>query len=181
MAGMLLLCSHGLHLTAETPMVRKTCLLMTMLLPFLGGCTLNAPGKPTLATTTSAEETQRLFWENVKTQKWQVLPGLMVANVTWRNGHEVLAKDGVVPYLQQLKVKDYLITNVVVKANANEMTVRYDLQLTTEGSTQPVNLQAVAVWQQLPAPSPEASKKEKKQAANSAPYLLTVEDLVPMS
>ena len=161
-------------------MPRITYLLLTvLLLAVLSGCTLNAPpGKPTLANTTSAEDTQRLFWENVKAHKWPVVQGLMVANVTWRNGHEVLAKDGVVPYLQQLKVKDYLITNVVVKANANEMTVRYDLQLTTEASAQPVNLQAVAVWQQLPL-APDASKKEKKQAANSAPYLLTVEDLVP--
>ena len=153
--------------------------LSVLLLPWLGGCTLNAPAKPTLANTTSAEQTQRLFWENVKTQKWQTVQGLLVANVTWRNGHDVLAKDGIVPYLQQLKVKDYLITNVVVKANANEMTVRYDLQLTTDGSAQPLNLQAVAVWQQLPPLPPDASKKEKKQKASSAPFLLTVEDLVP--
>jgi hypothetical protein len=150
-----------------------------VLLPLLvTGCTLDAPGKPTLATTTSAEQTQRIFWQDVKDQKWLVVQGLLVPNVAWRNGGTALTRDQIVPALQQLQVKDFLITNVVVKANQDDMTVLYDLQLTIGGSAQPVNYHAVAVWQQVPAPPDTASKQVKKEAQKQPPYLLTVEDLV---
>jgi hypothetical protein len=145
----------------------------------LSGCTVGAPGTPTLTTTTSAEQTQRIFWQDVKEKKWLQIQGLLVANVTWRNGKETLTRDQIAPYLQQLQLKDFLITNLVVKANEGDVTVLYDLQLTTAGSTQPVNFHAVAVWQQVPPLPDSASKQEKKQADKSPPYLLTVEDLAP--
>lgn len=143
------------------------------------GCTVYGEGKPTLATTTSAEQTQRLFWQNVKEQKWQTVQTLLLANVTWRNGTQVLTRDAIVPYLQQLQVKDFIITDVTVKADANDMTVLYTIQLTTGTSAQPVNMHAIAVWQQVPIPPDNAPKQQKKQVDKSAPYLLSVEDLAP--
>jgi len=147
----------------------------------LSGCTLNALGGPTLSTTTSAEQTQRLFWENVKQGKWQTVQALLLPNITWRNGSRVLSREQILPYLKQLQVKDYLLTDVTVKPNSNEMTVVYRIQITTASSSQPLNLSAVAVWQQLPPLPTDATKKQKKQAAKAAPYLLSVEDLVPDS
>ena len=157
-------------------------LSLGLLLP-LAGCTIGAvPNTPTLANTTSAEQTQRIFWQDVKQQKWQPVQGSLTANVTWRNGRDVLTRDEVVPYLQKQQVKDFLITNMVVKANQDDMTLLYDLQLTTAASGQPVNFHVVSVWQQVPPPPDNASKQEKKQAkqaAKAGPYLLIVEDLVP--
>ena len=145
------------------------------------GCTIGGESKPTLTNTTSAEQVQRLFWQQVKEKKWQTVQGLLVANVSWRNGRDVLTRDQVVPYLQQMQVKDFLITGLTVKANQNDMTVLYDLQLTTATSPQPVNLHAVAVWQQVPIPPDSAPKKDKKVYDKASPYLLTVEDLAPDS
>jgi hypothetical protein len=145
----------------------------------ISGCTLYPEAKPTLSNTTSAEQTQRLFWQEVKEQKWLLVQGQLLPNVTWRNGKSVLERDAVVPYLKQQQVRDFLITNVVVKSNAEDMTVLYDLQITTAASAQPINFHAVSVWQQVPPPPDNASKKEKKEADKSAPYLLIVEDLVP--
>ena len=169
------------HLIAVNRPFRLALSLLPLL--FAGGCTIGAvPSTPTLANTTSAEQTQRIFWQDVKQQKWQPIQGLLTANVTWRNGKEALTRDEVVPYLQKQQVKDFLISNVVVKANQDEMTVTYDLQLTTAASAQPFNYHAVSVWQQVPPPPDNASKQEKKQAkqaAKAGPYVLIVEDLVP--
>lgn len=148
-----------------------------LVLSGISGCTLDAPAKPTLSTTTSAEQVQRIFWQDVKQQKWLQVQGLLVANVTWSNGKAVLTRDQIVPYLQQLQVKDFLISGLTVKPNQADMTVIYDLQLTTGTSAQPMNFHAVAVWQQVPAPPENASKQVKRQADKSSPYLLTVEDL----
>lgn len=163
---------------AKFSLVAAMALPLPMLLLTLG-CTVYGEGKPTLATTTSAEQTQRLFWQNVKEQKWQTVQTLLLANVTWRNGTQVLTRDAIVPYLQQLQVKDFIITDVTVKADANDMTVLYTIQLTTGTSAQPVNMHAVAVWQQVPIPPDNAPKQQKKQVDKSAPYLLSVEDLAP--
>jgi hypothetical protein len=153
------------------------CMSGAVVMVAVAGCTLDAPGKPTLSTTTSAEQTQRIFWQDVKDQKWLVVQGLLVPNVVWRNGSIALTNDQIVPALQQMQVKDFLITNVVVKANQDDMTVLYDLQLTTAASPQPVNYHAVAVWQEVPAPPDTASKQVKKEAQKQPPYLLTLEDL----
>jgi hypothetical protein len=156
---------------------------LILLLLSATGCTIGAiPGTPTLANTTSAEQTQRIFWQDVKQEKWQPVQGILTANVTWRNGPHVLTRDEVVPYLQKQQVKDFLITNMVVKANQDDMTLLYDLQLTTAASAQPVNFHVVSVWQRVPPPPDNASKQEKKQAkqaAKAGPYMLIVEDLVP--
>jgi hypothetical protein len=147
---------------------------------FLSGCTIGAEVKPTLGTTTSAEQVQRIFWQDVKDGKWLTVQSLLVDTVTWRNGNQVLTRDQIVPYLQQLHVKDFLISNLMVKGNQDDMTVLYDLQMTTGNSAQQlVNLHAVAVWQQVPLPPDKSSKKAKKQFDKASPYLLTVEDLNP--
>ena len=163
--------------------VRRAVLfsVIALLLPFvLTGCTIGAvPSTPTLANTTSAEQTQRIFWQDVKAQKWQGVQSVLLANTAWRNGKDVLTRDEIVPYLQKQQVKDFLITNLVVKANQGDMTVLYDLQLTTAVSTAAVNFHVVSVWQQVPTPPDNAPKKVKKEALKSPPYLLTVEDLAP--
>jgi len=161
------------------PSSRLAILCTSLLVLFTAGCTLDAPGKPTLATTTSAEQTQRIFWQDVKDHKWLVVQGLLVANVTWSNAGKVLTRDQIVPYLQQLQLKDFAITNLSVRANGNDMTVVYDLQLSTAASTQPINDHAIAVWQQVPPPPDAATKQQKKAAQKNPPYLLTVEDLAP--
>ncbi len=171
--------TRKLHAFRQTKisLIASLALSLPLLSP-VTGCTVYGEGKPTLSTTTSAEQTQRIFWQEVKDKKWHTVETLLVANVTWRNGSQVLTKEAIVPYLQQLQVKDFLITDLVVRANANDMTVLYSLQLTTANAAQPLNLHAVSVWQQVPIPADNAPKAQKKAADKSAPYLLTVEDLV---
>ncbi|HTZ57464.1 MAG TPA: DUF4440 domain-containing protein [Acidobacteriaceae bacterium] len=115
----------------------------------LSGCTLYGPQKnPSLKSTTSAEQYQRLFWGAVKAKNWQQLPGMLAANVVYSAGGKVMSKDQVLAYLQGLNVSDFAITQMVVKPNGPDMTLSYTLQLPNTGG-QPQTLQAIAVWQQV--------------------------------
>ena len=109
---------------------------------------LRRKNPPTLKTTTSAEQYERIFWSAVKAKNWQQLPGMLAANVMYSVGGKVLSKDQVVPYLQGLNLADFTITGMVVKPNGPDMTLNYTLQLSSAGG--PVQTYtAISVWQQV--------------------------------
>jgi hypothetical protein len=116
----------------------------------LSGCTFYGEKKPpTLKSTTSAEQYERLFWSAVKAKNWVQLPGMLAANVMYSVGGKVLSKDQIVPYLQGLNIADFTITNMVVKPNGVDMSLSYTLQLSrANGPLQ--TLVALSVWQQVP-------------------------------
>ena len=126
-----------------------TSLLAATLDVGLSGCTIYGEKKPpTLKSTTSAEQYERIFWSAVKAKNWQQLPGMLAANVMYSAGGKVLSKDQVVPYLQGLNLTDFTITNMVVKPNGPDMTLSYTLQLSSaEGPLQ--TFTAISVWQQV--------------------------------
>jgi hypothetical protein len=115
----------------------------------LSGCTFYGEKKPpTIKSTTSAEQYERLFWSAVKAKNWQQLPGMLAANVMYNVGGKVLSKDQVVPYLQGLNMADFTISNLVVKPNGADMSLSYTLQLSpASGALQ--TLTAISVWQQV--------------------------------
>ena len=115
----------------------------------LSGCTIYGEKKPpTLQSTTSAEQFERLFWSAVKAKNWQQITGMLAANVMYHVGGKVLSKDQVVPYLQGLNIGDFTITNMVVKPNGADMTVNYTLQISpASGPLQ--TFTAISVWQQV--------------------------------
>ena len=115
----------------------------------LSGCTIyGAKNPPTLKTTTSAEQYERIFWSTVKAKNWQQVPGMLAANVMYSVGGKVLSKDQVVPYLQGLNVSDFTISGMVVKPNGPDMTLSYTLQLPSAGG-QTQTFAAISVWQQV--------------------------------
>jgi hypothetical protein len=115
----------------------------------LSGCTIYGEKKPpTLKSTTSAEQYERLLWAAVKARNWVRVPGMLAANVMYSAGGKVLGKDEVVAYLQGLNVTDFAITGMVVKPNGPDMTLNYTLQLSTAGA--PVRtFTCISVWQQV--------------------------------
>jgi hypothetical protein len=115
----------------------------------MSGCTIYGEKKPpTLQSTTSAEQYERIFWSSVKAGNWQQLPGLLAANVGYHVGGRVLSKDQVVPYLQGANIADFNISGMVVKPNGPDMTLTYILQLSSAGG--PVQTYtAISVWQQV--------------------------------
>jgi ATP/ADP translocase len=115
----------------------------------LSGCTIyGVKNPPSLKTTTSAEQYERIFWSAVKAKNWQQVPGMLAANVMYSAGGKVLTKDQVVPYLQGLNLTDFTITAMVVKPNGPDMNLNYTLQLSSAGGP-PQTVSAISVWQQV--------------------------------
>jgi hypothetical protein len=171
------------------------CALLGAAALSLTGCTLYPPkNPPTLQTTTSAEQTQRIFWKDVESGDWNGVEALLAPNVVWRNGSSVLDRASIVPWLRSLHITQVMVNGVAIKSNVNDMTLVYSLQIAAAqpavpaaagaggpkgnsaqgGGAQPQNLQAVAVWQQ---PPPTANAPKGKQSGG---YLLTVQDLTPI-
>ena len=179
------------------PLARTTqlsALAGALLAVLLAGCTVYpAPRTPTAATTTSAEQMQRILWKNVEAKKWSEVNALLAPNVVWRTGDHVLYRNDIVPWLQGIGIKGATVTDVTLWPNVNDITLVYGLQLQAEqvavlqlhsqpGQAGPTltpmhvagcvqNIHAVAVWQQ-----PQAASAPAKPTAKTA-YLLTVEDL----
>jgi hypothetical protein len=110
----------------------------------LTGCTLYGPkNPPTLKTTTSAEQYQRMFWQAVKAKNSVQLPGMLAANVMYSAGGKVMGKDDTLAYLRDLNLADFTITDMVVKPNGPDMTLSFTL--TRPSGT----VHAIAVWQQV--------------------------------
>jgi Domain of unknown function (DUF4440) len=115
----------------------------------MSGCTIYGEKKPpTLKSTTSAEQYERIFWSTVKAKNWSQVTALLGANVMYGVGGKVLSKDQVLPYLQAANVAEFTISGMVVKPNGPDMTLSYTLQLSAAGG--PVQtFTAVSVWQQV--------------------------------
>ncbi len=122
-----------------------TCLLATG----LSGCTVyGSKNPPTLKSTTSAEQYERITWNNARDGKWDDITPLLAPNVVYAVQGRVVARDQIVPYLQAEKIHDFVISEMVVKPNGPDMTLSYKLQLSLPGGKMQ-SLLAVSVWQQM--------------------------------
>ena len=115
----------------------------------LSGCTIyGVKNPPTLKSSTSAEQYERILWTSVKEKKWLAVPGMLGANVMYSAGGKVLTKDQVQPYLQGLNLSDFNISQMVVKPNGPDMSLSYTLQISSAGGS-PQTYTALSVWQQV--------------------------------
>jgi hypothetical protein len=146
--------------------MRKIFVTSLLAASLLCGCTVyGVKNPPTLKSTTSAEQYERLYWSAVKAKNWQQIPGMLAANVVYDAGGKVLSKDEVVPYLQAANVTDFTISGLVVKPNGVDMALHYTLQLSS--SAGPVQtLTAVSVWQQVSSGYILITHTEQPQTSN---------------
>ena len=151
----------------------------------LSGCTVYPEQKPaTLEMTTSAEQVQRIFWQDVAQGKWVPANALLAPNTVWRVGDRVIAREQIIPWLQSRGIHEALVTGVTLTPAVNDMNMVYTVQVQAEHAldasangaacgSQPQTLSALAVWQQ-PQPTGNPPAKNDKQYRG---YLLTVHDL----
>jgi hypothetical protein len=113
------------------------------------GCTLfPTKNPPTLASTTSAEQHERILWQMVQKQQWDKIAPLLSTTLVWSVDGRRLSGDQVVPYLQSLNLKDAQVRDAAFQPNGADMTVSYTLQL-SGGSGALREFSAFSVWQQL--------------------------------
>jgi hypothetical protein len=124
-------------------------ILVTLLLAAVTGCTIYGDKKPpTLKSTSSAEQYERILWSDVQDKRWLHVPGLLSNNLMYSISGKVMGKDQVISYLQSENITGVSITNMVVKPNGPDMTLHYTLQLSPTGGS-PQTFTAVSVWQQV--------------------------------
>jgi hypothetical protein len=148
----------------------------------LAGCTVYSEQKqPTLMQTTSAEQVERIFWQDVQQAKWTEANALLSPNTVWRVDGQVIPRARIVPWLQSLGIHGVQVSDVTLTPAVNDMNLVYTMQVQAEKSVtadagtacagRPQTLSALAVWQQ-PQPTVPASKDKQYRG-----YLLTVHDL----
>jgi hypothetical protein len=152
------------------------------ILAVLAGCTVYPTQKqPTLMQTTSAEQVNRIFWQDVEQAKWPQANALLAPNAVWRVNGQVVARAQIVPWLQSLGIHGVQVSDVAVTPAVNDMNLVYTVQIQAEkivaaqaGAScagHPQTMSALAVWQQ-PQPTEKAEKSKQYRG-----YLLTVHDL----
>jgi len=126
-----------------------TALLAFSLVAGIAGCTL-FPEKnpPTLASTTSAEQHDRILWQMVQKGQWDKISPLFATTLVWSVNGKTLTGDQVVPYLKSLNLKDAVVRDAAVQPNGPDMTVTYTLQLASASGV-PQEFSVFSVWQQL--------------------------------
>jgi len=183
--------STGGDCYANPMQVRQSaaCALVLAAFAMIGttGCTVYPDKKmPTLAMTTSAEQVDRIFWQNVEQAKWTNVNAMLAPNAIWRVNGEVVPRAQIVPWLQSLGVHGVQITNLALTPAVNDMNLIYTVQLQADKvvaaqvsascAGKPQTLSALAVWQQpQPTGKPEKDKQAKDRSYGG--YLLTVHDL----
>ena len=159
----------------------------------LGGCTVY-PDKnpPTLATTTSAEQVQRIFWQDVEQAKWTQANALLAPMAVWRVGDRTIERGQIVPWLQSLGIKAVQVSEVRLTPAVNDINMLYTVQIqatqpvaaaeacagqpasagqTAALAAQPQTLSALAVWQQpqpIDTSTMDKKTKQEREAAEKA-------------
>jgi hypothetical protein len=155
-------------------------------LSLLAGCTLFPEQKtPTVVQTTSAEQVNRIFWQDVQQAQWNQANALLAPNAVWRINGEVVQRAQIIPWLQSLGVHGVEVNNVALTPAVNDMNLVYTIQIQADKAVapevsascagKPQTLRALAVWQQ---PQPTGKPEKDKQYRG---YLLTVHDLTATS
>ena len=112
------------------------------------GCTVYPEHKnPTLGTTTSAEQHERILWQMAAKQQLDKIQPLLAENLIWNVPGKSLRRDEVGPYLQTLNLKDAVVRDVIVKPNGPDMTVAYTLEISTSNAAAQ-DFSALSVWQE---------------------------------
>jgi hypothetical protein len=161
--------------------------MATLTVLALTGCTVySAQKSPGVTQTTSAEQVDRIFWQDVEQAKWVQVNALLAPNAVWRVDGQVVPRAQIVPWLQSLGGHGVQVSDLVLTPAVNDMNLVYTVQMQAEKAVSaqvgaacaghPQTLRALAVWQQ---PQPTGNAEKDKQARNKTygGYLLTVHDL----
>jgi len=133
--------------------MRRTAVLLVAvgLLGSLIGCTVYPEKKPpTVASTTSAEQLERIYWNSVKKGDWQQVVALQGPSVLFTNRvGDHLSGPQWVDFLKQDPPSEYMIGAVEIRPQGADMVLSYFASVTDKKSASPVDLAVVSVWQQV--------------------------------
>ena len=129
---------------------RLLSLLLTLLVLALAGCTLFPPSKsPSLKTTTSAEQTERIFWQAASKKDFATVTNLVATGAvfTERDG-TTLTREQFVEHLKSTPPLDYAIGQVTIRPQGNAMVLSYSASVRESNASVTVGVTILSVWQQ---------------------------------
>jgi hypothetical protein len=115
-------------------------------------CTMwGTPKISTWKNSTGAEQFERLLWKNVQAGDWQELERHMASNYIFSGPAGTMDKQQMLAELRQLKLTDFVMGDVVVTPQGNDLIITYRIQLAGERAGIPLpdhRLSYMSVWQQ---------------------------------
>ena len=114
------------------------------------GCTVFPASKnPSLKTTTSAEQTERLFWQAAAKGDLSTVTDLIAAGavLTERDG-AVLTREQFVERLKSRPPIDFAIGQVTVRPQGNDMVLTYSASVREASGNVTVGVTILSIWQQ---------------------------------
>jgi hypothetical protein len=132
------------------PSRRLLSLLLTLPLLAIAGCTLFPEAKTaSLKTTTSAEQTERLFWQAAVKKDFATVTNLIASGSTFteRDG-TMLTREQFLEHLRTAPPVDYAIGQVTVRPQGNDMVLSYPASVREANANVTVGITILSVWQQ---------------------------------
>ena len=129
---------------------RLLSLLLTLPVLAIAGCTLFPEAKsPSLKTTTSAEQTERLFWQAATKKDFETVTNLIAAGAVFTTSDgTTLTREQFVDHLKSAPPSDYAIGQITVRPQGNDMVLSYPASLRQANASVTVGVTILSVWQQ---------------------------------
>jgi hypothetical protein len=128
--------------------LRLLCIALVLI--SLAGCTVfPEKNRPSLKTTTSAEQTERIFWRAAVKKDFATVTNLISAEAVFveRDGSSLTREQ----FLERLKAAppvDYALGQVTVRPQGNEMLLTYPASVRQASQSVTVAVTILSVWQQ---------------------------------
>lgn len=134
------------------------------------GCTVFPATNPaTLKTTTSAEQTERIFWQAAVKKDFSAVTNLISSQAvfTTRDG-SVLNREQFLERLKAVPPSDYALGPVAVRPQGNDMILTYSASVRETGANVTVGVTILSVWQQTKNSSWTLAARSETPASVSA-------------
>ncbi len=117
-------------------------------LSVLVACSMWGRQKKDWSGATSGEQLERLWWNDIKDQRFDTLEQHVAASFVGMTPEAVLDRARLVQYWRQLAISDFTLGDFVTQSNGADLTVAYRASFHGAQSTAAVRWRVLSVWQQ---------------------------------
>ncbi len=129
-------------------MRRLQIAVVMMCLGLLAGCTMWGKQQKGWSGATSGEQLERLWWEDVKSQRFEDLERHIAASFVGMAPDATLDRAGLIQRWRQLSVTDYSLGDFVTQLNGDDLTLSYRANFSGAQGTN--RWRVLSVWQHTP-------------------------------
>lgn len=134
---------------AYNPAMRVPLAAVILCLVLLPACSMWEKQPNTWTGATAGEQLDRLWWQDVKAQRFDQLARHVSATFMGVTANAQLDRAGLLQYLRELQVTDYTLGDFVTQSNGADLMVSYRATFNAIRGTQSVQMTAryLSIWQ----------------------------------